>query len=73
VRTQLLGRGVEQALGHPDPLGDRHARAARDGLGADLRQLAGAVAVGVKPREQMGRDRQRQHAVAEERQPLVRV
>ena len=54
-------------------LGDAPAGAARDRLRADLREPAGAEALGLQARVQVRRDRQREHAVAEERQPRVGV
>ena len=64
-------RGSGEPLGNAEPLGDGSARAAGDRLRADLRELAGAGAVGLEQRKDVRRDRERQHAVAEEREPLV--
>ena len=69
--ARVLRRGGPQALRQPEPLRDLPARAPRDGLGADLGQPAGAVRVGLQPRPQVRRDRQPEHRVAQEGQPLV--
>ena len=65
-------RGAQQ-LRHAELLRDRAAGRPRDRLGADLRQPPGAEVLGLQARVEVRGDRQREHAVAEERQPRVGV
>ena len=62
-----------QQVGHAEALGDRAARDAGDALRADLRQPAGAEALGLQARVEMRGEREAQHGVAEERQARVGV
>ena len=73
-RRAVLGRVRScraKALRQQKALGDRAARHAGDRLCADLGKPARAEALGLQARIQMGRDGQREHAVAEESQPIV--
>jgi hypothetical protein len=65
-------RGREQ-LGDAEALRDGATRRAGDGLRADLRQPAGAEALGLQARVEVRRDGQAEHRVAEEGQPRVGV
>ena len=71
--ADAVGRGGLEALGHAEALGDGPAGRARDGLGADLRQAPGAVALGLQARVERRRHGQAEHAVAEEGEPRVGV
>ena len=68
-----LGRRGAQPLGHAETLGDVAAGRPGDRLRADLRQPAGAVALGLQQRVDVRGDREAQHAVAQERQARVGV
>src|SRR6202035_3927674 len=70
------GRGVlahafrgrrTQTLRHGEPHSHRAAGDSRDGLCPDLREPPGAKALGLQARIQIGGDRQREHAVSQER------
>ena len=71
--ADAVGRGGLEALGHAEALGHGPAGAARDGLGADLRQAPGAVALGLQARVERRRHGQAEHAVAQEGEPGVGV
>ena len=67
------GRRRAQPVGHAEALGDGAAGHARHALGADLRQPAGAEALGLQARVEVRRHGEAQHGVAEERQARVGV
>ena len=67
------GAASRSRSGSPSRSRDRPAGAARDRLRADLGQPAGAVLLGLQPRIQVRGDRQAEHRVAQEREPLVGV
>ena len=70
VAGEALAGSLGQALAEPELAGDGGAALARDDVRADLRQPAlGGVRIAVVERP---RDRELEHAVAEELQPLVR-
>ena len=67
------GAAARSSSGSPSSSATAPAGRARDRLRADLRQPAGAEVLGLQARIEVRRHRQREHAVAQERQARVGV